>query len=151
MTSSEQEKETFGPNEWMVDELFQQYQEDKQRVDPAWWEFFADYQPSKYPEIREEALATPGKIIDPVTGASTSAPIAAAPAAPDALQPPPSPVPADIAQPEPAGPPRSEPPAPQPTEPPPLSQPKVIPTLPTAATMSIPKVAAPPSASRLRI
>ncbi len=35
----------FGPNEWMVDELYQQYLEDKQSVDPAWWEFFADYTP----------------------------------------------------------------------------------------------------------
>ena len=35
----------FGPNEWLVDELYQQYQQDKQSVDKAWWEFFEDYQP----------------------------------------------------------------------------------------------------------
>src|SRR3954469_16070692 len=39
----------FGPNEWLVDELHQQYLEDKNSVDPAWWEFFADYQPSDTP------------------------------------------------------------------------------------------------------
>ncbi len=35
----------FGPNEWLVDELYQQYRQDKQSVDKAWWEFFEDYQP----------------------------------------------------------------------------------------------------------
>ncbi|MDQ1538274.1 MAG: multifunctional 2-oxoglutarate metabolism enzyme, partial [Actinomycetota bacterium] len=35
----------FGPNEWLVDELYQQYLEDKNSVDEAWWEFFADYEP----------------------------------------------------------------------------------------------------------
>ena len=39
----------FGPNEWLVDELHQQYLTDKNSVDPAWWEFFADYQPSETP------------------------------------------------------------------------------------------------------
>ena len=36
----------FGPNEWLVDELYQQYLKDKNSVDEAWWEFFADYQPT---------------------------------------------------------------------------------------------------------
>jgi multifunctional 2-oxoglutarate metabolism enzyme len=36
----------FGPNEWLVDELYQQYLQDKSSVDQAWWEFFADYHPS---------------------------------------------------------------------------------------------------------
>ena len=38
----------FGANDWLVDELYQQYLEDKQSVDPAWWEFFADYSPSDF-------------------------------------------------------------------------------------------------------
>src|SRR5450631_1027701 len=33
----------FGPNEWLVDELYQQYLQDRNSVDKAWWEFFADY------------------------------------------------------------------------------------------------------------
>ena len=36
----------FGPNEWLVDELYQRYQEDKNSVDRAWWQFFADYSPN---------------------------------------------------------------------------------------------------------
>src|SRR5262245_20271694 len=35
----------FGPNEWLVDELYQQYQADPGSVDRAWWNFFADYRP----------------------------------------------------------------------------------------------------------
>jgi 2-oxoglutarate dehydrogenase E1 component len=35
----------FGPNEWLVDELYQQFLKDKSSVDEAWWEFFADYPP----------------------------------------------------------------------------------------------------------
>jgi len=35
----------FGPNEWLVDELYQQYQADPGSDDRAWWNFFADYRP----------------------------------------------------------------------------------------------------------
>jgi 2-oxoglutarate decarboxylase len=33
----------FGTNEWLVDEIYQQYLKDPQSVDRAWWDFFADY------------------------------------------------------------------------------------------------------------
>ena len=33
----------FGPNEWLVDELYQRYLDDKNSVDSAWWDFFEDY------------------------------------------------------------------------------------------------------------
>ena len=36
----------FGANEWLVDELYEQYLQDRHSVDPAWWDFFADYVPS---------------------------------------------------------------------------------------------------------
>ena len=35
----------FGPNQWLVDELYQRYLADPGSVDRAWWSFFADYQP----------------------------------------------------------------------------------------------------------
>ena len=38
---------SFGPNEWLVDEIYHQYLEDRKSVDPAWWDFFADYKPSE--------------------------------------------------------------------------------------------------------
>src|SRR3954453_20806396 len=37
----------FGPNEWLVYEMYQQYLKDPESVDKAWWDFFADYQPSE--------------------------------------------------------------------------------------------------------
>ena len=35
----------FGPNEWIVDEIYEQFLADRDSVDPAWWEFFEDYAP----------------------------------------------------------------------------------------------------------
>ncbi len=37
--------EAFGPNEWLVDELYESYQKDRDSVDPAWWDFFSTYTP----------------------------------------------------------------------------------------------------------
>jgi 2-oxoglutarate decarboxylase len=37
----------FGPNEWIVDEIYEQFKKDKSSVDPAWWEFFNDYTPGE--------------------------------------------------------------------------------------------------------
>src|SRR4051812_50205220 len=69
----------FGPNEWLVDELHQQYLADKNSVDPAWWEFFADYQPSDTPNgqtqssrAREPEAASPPQ--PPAPGAPTPPP-----------------------------------------------------------------------------
>ncbi|MEC7001439.1 MAG: hypothetical protein VXX04_06335, partial [Actinomycetota bacterium] len=39
----------FGPNEWLVDEIYEQYLRDKNSVDPAWWDFFEDYAPVANP------------------------------------------------------------------------------------------------------
>lgn len=38
----------FGPNEWLVDELYEQFLRDKSTVDPAWWEFFEGYAPTDH-------------------------------------------------------------------------------------------------------
>ncbi len=37
----------FGPNEWLVDELYQQFTQDRNSVDKAWWEFFENYTPGQ--------------------------------------------------------------------------------------------------------
>ncbi|MEW2153700.1 multifunctional oxoglutarate decarboxylase/oxoglutarate dehydrogenase thiamine pyrophosphate-binding subunit/dihydrolipoyllysine-residue succinyltransferase subunit [Streptomyces sp. NPDC007189] len=84
----------FGPNEWLVDEIYQQYLQDPNSVDRAWWDFFADYKPG--------APATPAPAGAAATGAAetpTSAPqpqqAAPAPAAPKpAAAPAPAPAPA---------------------------------------------------------
>ena len=36
----------FGPNEWLVDEMYEKYQADPSSVDKAWWDFFKDYAPT---------------------------------------------------------------------------------------------------------
>jgi len=38
--------EAFGPNEWLVDELYESYLKDRNSVDRAWWDFFATYKPA---------------------------------------------------------------------------------------------------------
>ncbi|MDQ4038259.1 MAG: hypothetical protein M3313_07905, partial [Actinomycetota bacterium] len=35
----------FGPNEWLVEEMYRQYLSSPDSVDEAWHEFFADYSP----------------------------------------------------------------------------------------------------------
>lgn len=53
----------FGANEWLVDEIYQQYLQDPNSVDRAWWDFFADYKPGSTgaaPEVRVESALAPG-------------------------------------------------------------------------------------------
>ncbi len=70
----------FGPNEWLVDELYQRYQADPGSVDRAWWNFFADYRPEHVP-----VAAAPAPAAAPVADGGAPAPAApAAPAAPTA-------------------------------------------------------------------
>jgi 2-oxoglutarate decarboxylase len=69
----------FGPNEWLVDELYQKYLDDKSSVDPAWWDFFEDYVPS---ESASAPMAhTNGAPAAPAAAPQTSLPASAAPAA----------------------------------------------------------------------
>lgn len=39
----------FGANEWLVDEMYEQYQKDPASVDPAWWDFFQNYRNGAVP------------------------------------------------------------------------------------------------------
>ena len=41
----------FGPNEWLVDEIYEQFLADRSSVDPAWWEFFEGYTPPDYSPV----------------------------------------------------------------------------------------------------
>ncbi|MBC2873528.1 MULTISPECIES: multifunctional oxoglutarate decarboxylase/oxoglutarate dehydrogenase thiamine pyrophosphate-binding subunit/dihydrolipoyllysine-residue succinyltransferase subunit [Streptomyces] len=87
--------DVFGPNEWLVDEIYQQYLQDPNSVDRAWWDFFADYKPGKdanAPATRQgvtggTAPAAPAAPPQPPAAAAAPAqaapaPAAAAPAAP---------------------------------------------------------------------
>ncbi|SDQ07731.1 multifunctional oxoglutarate decarboxylase/oxoglutarate dehydrogenase thiamine pyrophosphate-binding subunit/dihydrolipoyllysine-residue succinyltransferase subunit [Quadrisphaera sp. DSM 44207] len=35
----------FGANDWLVEDLYQQYLKDRESVDPAWWDYFAKHSP----------------------------------------------------------------------------------------------------------
>ena len=101
----------FGPNEWLVDELYEQYQRDKSSVDRAWWEFFEDYKPmdGSGPRGRTQpapaapaAPAAPKPATQPVTetpsdpGVAAAKPPAQTPAKPAPKAAAPSPTPRDI-------------------------------------------------------
>lgn len=92
----------FGPNEWLVDELYQQFLTDKSSVDKAWWGFFEDYRPGEADTSggasRAATATAPKTTTDtapaPATSAAPDAPAAngsgngaPAPAAPPAAAP----------------------------------------------------------------
>ncbi|MET7450975.1 multifunctional oxoglutarate decarboxylase/oxoglutarate dehydrogenase thiamine pyrophosphate-binding subunit/dihydrolipoyllysine-residue succinyltransferase subunit [Streptomyces sp. NPDC005574] len=117
----------FGPNEWLVDEIYQQYLQDPNSVDRAWWDFFADYKPGA-----PAASGTAGTAAAGAAGTTTPAPAApaaparpapAAPAAPAAAPAPAVPKPA-AAAPAPA---KAAAPAPAPAKPAAAAQPKAAP------------------------
>ena len=86
--------DTFGANEWLVDELYDLYRQDKTKVDPIWWDFFQDYSPGAPGEPPTLNAATntfePAPVSNepapaPAPAASTpisSTPVAVPPAAP---------------------------------------------------------------------
>ncbi|MET7603169.1 multifunctional oxoglutarate decarboxylase/oxoglutarate dehydrogenase thiamine pyrophosphate-binding subunit/dihydrolipoyllysine-residue succinyltransferase subunit [Streptomyces avermitilis] len=103
----------FGPNEWLVDEIYQQYLQDPNSVDRAWWDFFADYKPGAAAASAPAGTAAAGAA--ETTTPTPAAPTAAAPAAPAApAQPAPAPAPAPAAPAQPAPAPAPAPAAPKP-------------------------------------
>ena len=81
---SEQHTTGFGANEWLVDELYQQYLEDKSSVDRAWWDFFADYQPPEVPRVVSSTRASTDRGTDRSAGQDAGTGSGnGAPAAPD--------------------------------------------------------------------
>ena len=86
---------SFGPNEWLVDEMYERYQQDPSSVDKAWWDFFADYTPAAATATPASNKPTAGTPPIPKSSQSTtppvvptpiqvSAPVAATPVAPAA-------------------------------------------------------------------
>jgi 2-oxoglutarate dehydrogenase E1 component len=49
----------FGPNEWLVDEIYQQFLADRASVDPAWWDFFEGYAPPDYSPLAAKTVPAP--------------------------------------------------------------------------------------------
>ncbi|MET8974428.1 multifunctional oxoglutarate decarboxylase/oxoglutarate dehydrogenase thiamine pyrophosphate-binding subunit/dihydrolipoyllysine-residue succinyltransferase subunit [Streptomyces sp. NPDC004539] len=75
----------FGPNEWLVDEIYQQYLQDPNSVDRAWWDFFADYKPGAAEAAAPAAAGTAAAgaaVTSAPTAPVTPAPVPAAPVVP---------------------------------------------------------------------
>jgi 2-oxoglutarate dehydrogenase E1 component len=76
-TSHENPLADFGPNEWIVDDMYQRYLADPASVDAAWHEFFADYKPAA-DAFAGSTTATRGtSAAGGTTPAATTAPSAA--------------------------------------------------------------------------
>ena len=66
---------SFGPNKWLVDEMYERYQQDPSSVDKAWWDFFADYTPpaqSATSNGTAAAPAAPGAGTPPIPKSSSA-------------------------------------------------------------------------------
>ncbi|MCK8677396.1 multifunctional oxoglutarate decarboxylase/oxoglutarate dehydrogenase thiamine pyrophosphate-binding subunit/dihydrolipoyllysine-residue succinyltransferase subunit [Streptomyces lichenis] len=70
----------FGANEWLVDEIYQQYLQDPNSVDRAWWDFFADYKPGAADAADKPAEAPSGASAAQPAQGQVPAPAAAQPA-----------------------------------------------------------------------
>ncbi|HYH74298.1 MAG TPA: 2-oxo acid dehydrogenase subunit E2, partial [Nocardioides sp.] len=73
---------SFGPNEWLVDELYEQYTKDRNSVDRAWWDFFKDYTPGEGALGRDAAAAARRATNGSGDSAPAKAPSATAASAP---------------------------------------------------------------------
>ncbi|WP_244522401.1 multifunctional oxoglutarate decarboxylase/oxoglutarate dehydrogenase thiamine pyrophosphate-binding subunit/dihydrolipoyllysine-residue succinyltransferase subunit [Geodermatophilus africanus] len=69
----------FGTNEWLVEEMYQQYLADPSSVDQAWHEFFADYRPGSPVSASDDREAPAAPAAEPASSApaADSAPAAA--------------------------------------------------------------------------
>ncbi len=50
----------FGPNEWIVEDMYQKYLADPNSVDPAWHDFFADYKPVNQDSTKDQPAGSNG-------------------------------------------------------------------------------------------
>ncbi|WP_221330526.1 multifunctional oxoglutarate decarboxylase/oxoglutarate dehydrogenase thiamine pyrophosphate-binding subunit/dihydrolipoyllysine-residue succinyltransferase subunit [Actinoplanes sp. L3-i22] len=88
-TSQDNPLADFGPNEWIVDEMYQRYLADPTSVDPAWHDFFADYKPANAPgAIVTPDEATAANATKSAAKAGTDAPAAVTVAQPKSVTPP---------------------------------------------------------------
>ncbi|HVT20625.1 MAG TPA: 2-oxo acid dehydrogenase subunit E2, partial [Mycobacteriales bacterium] len=80
----------FGPNEWLVYEMYQSYLKDPNSVDKAWWDFFADYAPGDTPVVSSrptdgsaDSSAASAAPSPPAAPVETPMPVAPVPTAPE--------------------------------------------------------------------
>ncbi len=124
----------FGANEWLVEELYEQFLRDRNSVDKSWWPILENYKPS----AKEGEASTPSETPAP-TPAEPGVPTPTEPTVPTPTEPtvptppaqPPAPAPAPGAPEQPSGPSES-------SEPSPVTTPiPIIGAQPVARTTSI--------------
>src|SRR4051812_37543657 len=95
--AEEEAPASFGPNAWLVDEMYEQYRDDPSSVSESWQEFFADYRPGPEGSRRggNDGAAT--------TGGGAAPPLAPAQAQPPAPAPAPAQTPTEVPPPAVAG------------------------------------------------
>ncbi|MGK3206720.1 multifunctional oxoglutarate decarboxylase/oxoglutarate dehydrogenase thiamine pyrophosphate-binding subunit/dihydrolipoyllysine-residue succinyltransferase subunit [Amycolatopsis sp. MEPSY49] len=109
--SSSSPASQFGPNEWLVEEMYDQFLADPSSVDAAWHDFFADFKPTQNAQAKADNArqqqadakpATNGQASQPSAGAVRNAESAAKQAAPAKAEPKAAPKPEPKAAPKPA-------------------------------------------------
>ena len=81
---------SFGPNEWLVQEMYERYQSDPASVDKAWWDFFADFKGNSSLNgvvISPTPTSKPGTPPIPKSQIAKSAPAQPAPTPPAVVAP----------------------------------------------------------------
>ncbi|MFP3464494.1 multifunctional oxoglutarate decarboxylase/oxoglutarate dehydrogenase thiamine pyrophosphate-binding subunit/dihydrolipoyllysine-residue succinyltransferase subunit [Leifsonia sp. SIMBA_070] len=125
----------FGANEWLVDELYEQFIQDKNSVDKSWWPILENY----HPAVADDSTPSPSEAPSP---SETPAPTPSEPTVPTPAEPT-APSPAEPTAPTPSEPttpaaPAGGAPAPHPNEPKPVTTPiPVIGQQPVARTTSV--------------
>ncbi|WP_410609632.1 multifunctional oxoglutarate decarboxylase/oxoglutarate dehydrogenase thiamine pyrophosphate-binding subunit/dihydrolipoyllysine-residue succinyltransferase subunit [Amycolatopsis sp. lyj-109] len=108
--SSSSPASQFGPNEWLVEEMYDQFLADPSSVDAAWHDFFADFKPTQSAQAKADTArqqvdvkpAGNGQAAQPSAKAVQNAESAAKQAAPTKPEPKAAPKPAAKAAPKPA-------------------------------------------------
>ncbi|MEU0516146.1 hypothetical protein ABZ193_43565, partial [Amycolatopsis sp. NPDC006125] len=80
--SSSSPASQFGPNEWLVEEMYDQFLADPNSVDAAWHEFFSDFKPTQTTESKPDAAPAPVREQPAKPGNGQVNQAATAPAAP---------------------------------------------------------------------
>ncbi|HKS44791.1 MAG TPA: multifunctional oxoglutarate decarboxylase/oxoglutarate dehydrogenase thiamine pyrophosphate-binding subunit/dihydrolipoyllysine-residue succinyltransferase subunit [Amycolatopsis sp.] len=80
--SSSSPASQFGPNEWLVEEMYDQFLADPSSVDAAWHDFFSDFKPTQTPRTKPDAAPKTPQRDEPVKSNGQVATVAPKPATP---------------------------------------------------------------------
>jgi 2-oxoglutarate decarboxylase len=74
MPQSDATSGSFGPNAWLVDDMFDRFMVDPSSVSESWREFFADYRPAPVPAPQSALPTAPAAAAAPVAAPAPAAP-----------------------------------------------------------------------------